>query len=237
MENLGILFGDMRLNDGPRYFGGDFDVEALCASFSRLSITEMPTFDVYPSNVLVFDGPPSSAGFFTPYHVATVSNIVEVIVIGAGTSTAQGKASADVGEPAAVTADTLQVALTGLKTPFSAYTNPNDARASLEEARRQILEEGIAIASAKCRMEATQREYNSAYGLTLVSEGPSRLGSVRDHGRVIAEILGGKQPIYETPAANLRVAMAEMPILEGEEGAFQEKRVKDLLNAANEQQT
>lgn len=38
MENLSVLFSDLRLNDGPRYFGEDFDVEALCASFSRLSI-------------------------------------------------------------------------------------------------------------------------------------------------------------------------------------------------------
>ncbi|KAI5015667.1 hypothetical protein ZWY2020_057057 [Hordeum vulgare] len=240
MENLTVFFGDLRLNDGPRYFGKDFDVKALGASFSRLSITETPTFDVYPSNVLVFDGPPSSAGFFTPYHVATISNIVEVMVIGTGTCTAHGKASADAGEPAPVTVDTLQAALTSLKTPISASTNPTDARTSLEEARRQILEEGIAIASAKRRMEATQREYNSAYDLTPVSEAPSRLGLVDGRDRVIAEILGGKQPIYKTPAANLRAAqaaMAEMPSLEGEECAFQEKRVRDLLDAANEQQT
>ncbi|KAE8789474.1 hypothetical protein D1007_36365 [Hordeum vulgare] len=89
-------------------------------------------------------------------------------------------------------------------------------------------------------MEATKQEYNSAYGLTPISEAPSRLGSARGRGRFIAEILGGNQPVYETPAANLRaaqVAMEEMPSLEGEERAFQEKRVKDLLDAANEQQT
>lgn len=240
MENLSVLFSDLHLNDGPRYFGEDFDVEALSASFSRLSIAETPTHDVYPSNVLVFNGPPPSVGFFTPYHVATVFNYMEVMVMGAGTSTAQGKASADAGEPAAAAADSLQAALTGLKTPITASTNPNDTRASLEEARRQILEEGIAIASAKCQMEATQRECNSAYGLTPVSEAPSLRGSVRGRGWVIAEIPGGKQPIYETPTANLRAAqaaMAEMLSLEGEERAFQEKRVKDLLDAANEQQT
>ncbi|KAI5021702.1 hypothetical protein ZWY2020_058432 [Hordeum vulgare] len=200
----------------------------------------MRAFDVYPSNVLVFDGPPPSVGFFTPYHVATVSNVVEVMVIGAGTSTAHGKASADAGEPVAVTTNTLQDALAGLKTPIAASTNPNDARASLEEARKAILEEGIAVATAKRRMEVTQREYNSAYGLTPISDAPSRLGSVRGCDRFIAEILGGNQPIYETPAANLRAvqaAMEKMPSLEGEEHAFQEKRVKDLLDAANEQQT
>ncbi|KAI5000295.1 hypothetical protein ZWY2020_004884 [Hordeum vulgare] len=240
MEKLKVLFSDLRLNDGPLYFGEDFDVEALCTSFSRLSIAETPTFDVYPGNVLIFNGPPTSPGFFTPYHVATVSNVVGVMVIGARTSTAHGKVSADAGEPAAVSADTLQAALTGLRTPIAISTNPTNARALLEEARRQILEEGIAIALAKRWMEAMQHEYNSAYGLTPVSEAPSRLDSVRGRDQVKAEILGGKQPIYETPAANLRAtlaAMAEMPSLEGEERAFQEKRVKDLLDAANEEHT
>ncbi|KAE8793743.1 Endoglucanase 3 [Hordeum vulgare] len=89
-------------------------------------------------------------------------------------------------------------------------------------------------------MEATQCDYNSAYGLTPVSEGRSQLGAVRGRSPVIADILGSKQPIYETPAANLRAAqasMAEMTGLEGEEHVLQEKRVKDLLDAANEQHT
>ncbi|KAE8786473.1 U-box domain-containing protein 39 [Hordeum vulgare] len=46
MENLSILFSDLRLNDGPRYFGEDFDVEALRASFSRLYIAEMPAHGI-----------------------------------------------------------------------------------------------------------------------------------------------------------------------------------------------
>ncbi|KAI4981628.1 hypothetical protein ZWY2020_022120 [Hordeum vulgare] len=238
MENLNILFSDLRLNDGPRYFGEDFDVEALCASFSRLFIVEMPAHDVYPSNVLIFDDPPLSVGFFNPYHVAAVSNTVEVMVIGAGTSTAPGKASAGAGEPAVAAADTLRDAIVGLKTPVTASANPADARASLEEARKRILEEGIAVASAKRRLEATQREYNSAYGLTPISEAPSRRGSVRSRGLFIAEVLGDDLPTYETPAANMRAvqeAMEEMASVEGEERAFQEKRVKDLLDAANQQ--
>ncbi|KAE8796516.1 hypothetical protein D1007_28504 [Hordeum vulgare] len=238
MENLSIIFSDLRLNNGPCYFGEDYNVEALRASFSKLSIAEMPAHDVYPSNVLIFDGPPPSVGFFTPYHVAAVSNAVEVIVIGAGTSTAPGKASAGAGEPVAATADTLRDAIAGLKTPVTASADPADARPSLEEARKRILEEGITVASVKRRLEATHREYNSAYGLTPISEAPSRLGSVRSRGRFVAEVLGGDLPTYETPAANMRAAqaaMAEMESLEGEERAFQEKRVKDLLDAANQQ--
>ncbi|KAE8809510.1 hypothetical protein D1007_13932 [Hordeum vulgare] len=89
-------------------------------------------------------------------------------------------------------------------------------------------------------MEATQHEYNSAYGLTPISEAPSQLGSVRSRGRFIAEVLGGDLPTYETRAANMRAALAameEMATLEGDERAFQEKRVKDLLDAANRQHT
>ncbi|KAI4980027.1 hypothetical protein ZWY2020_016780 [Hordeum vulgare] len=88
-------------------------------------------------------------------------------------------------------------------------------------------------------MEAAQREYNSAYGLTPVVEGPSRCGEVRGRGRVIAEILGGKLPFYETPVVNMRAAqaaMVEMSGLEGEERSLQEKRVQDLLDAASKQQ-
>ncbi|KAE8788196.1 hypothetical protein D1007_37799 [Hordeum vulgare] len=89
-------------------------------------------------------------------------------------------------------------------------------------------------------MEAAQREYNSAYDLTPADDGPRRRSEVRVRGRVIADILGGKQPIYDTPAANLRAAqaaMAEMPSLEGEERVLQEKWVNNLLDAANEQQS
>ncbi|KAI5014695.1 hypothetical protein ZWY2020_056085 [Hordeum vulgare] len=238
MENLNVFFSDLRLNDSPRYFGEDYDVEALWVILNSLSIAEMPTHDVYPSNILIFDGPPLSVGLYTPYHVAAVSNAVEVMVIGAGTSTAPGKASAGAGEPAAATADTLRDAIVGVKTPVTASTDPADAQASLEEARKRILEEGIAVASSKRRLEATHREYNSAYGLTLISEAPNRLESVRSRGRFVAEVLGGDLPTYETPAANMRAAQAsmeEMESLEGEERAFQEKRVKDLLDTANQQ--
>ena len=52
-------------------------------------------------------------------------------------------------------------------------------------------------------MEATQWEYISAYGLTPAGPELSRRGAVRDRGHVVAEILGGRLPVYNTPAANL----------------------------------
>ncbi|KAI4983753.1 hypothetical protein ZWY2020_025619 [Hordeum vulgare] len=47
------------------------------------------------------------------------------------------------GEPAAVSADTLHDALAGLKTPIATSTNPTDARASLEKARRDEESESV----------------------------------------------------------------------------------------------
>ena len=73
IANPSVLFSDLRLDDGPRYPGEDIDVDALCASFSRLSLAETRALDEYPSDVLVFDGPPSSTGCLAPYHVAVVS--------------------------------------------------------------------------------------------------------------------------------------------------------------------
>ncbi|KAI5015220.1 hypothetical protein ZWY2020_056610 [Hordeum vulgare] len=240
VANLGVLFSDQRLDDEPHYLGEGIDIDVLCANFSRLSLEEVPAHDEYHSEVVVFDGPPSFAGCLAPHHVAVVTNLMEVMVIGAGTSKPHGKASMDAPDPAAGSADTLHSALAGLKTPIATSANPTDARASLEEARRQILEEGIVIAAAKRLMKDAQHEYNSACGLTMTADGPSRLGEVRGRGRVITDILGAKQPIYDTPTANLRAAhaaMAEMPSLEGEERVLQEKRVKDLLDTANEQQS
>ena len=78
--------------------------------------------------------------------------------------------------------------------------------------------EGTALATAKRRMEVAQHEYNSAYGFSPATNGPSRRDDVRCRGRVVAKILGGKLPIYDTPAANMRAALAtleEMDALEG----------------------
>ncbi|KAE8775483.1 hypothetical protein D1007_51991 [Hordeum vulgare] len=88
-------------------------------------------------------------------------------------------------------------------------------------------------------MEVAQREYSSAYGFSPAADGPSRHGDIHGRGRVVAEILGGKLPVYDTPAANMRAAQAapdEMDTLEGEERVRQEKHIKELLAAANDQQ-
>ncbi|KAE8799583.1 hypothetical protein D1007_24960 [Hordeum vulgare] len=55
-------------------------------------------------------------------------------------------------------------------------------------------------------MEVAQREYNSGYGFTPGGDGPSGHGELRNRGHVVVDILGGKLPIYDTPAANMRAA-------------------------------
>lgn len=94
VANLGILFSNLRLDDEPRYLGEGIDIDALCATFSTLTLEEVPAQDEYPSEVLVFDGPPSSARCLAPHHVVVVSNLMKMTVIGSGTSKPHGKASA-----------------------------------------------------------------------------------------------------------------------------------------------
>lgn len=136
VANLGILFNDLRLDDEPRQLGEGIDIDALCASFSRLSLEDVPAPDEYPSEVLVCDDPPSSIGCLALHHAAVVSNLMEVIFIVAGTSKRHGKALAEAADPAVGSSDPLHAALAGLKTPIATTGNQADARASLEEARQ-----------------------------------------------------------------------------------------------------
>ncbi|KAI5007870.1 hypothetical protein ZWY2020_008918 [Hordeum vulgare] len=163
---------------------------------------------------------------------------MEVMVTNSSTSSGRARDAAAVTVLRLGPSDTLHATLVGLTTPLASTVNPASARAELEEARKQLLAEGTALATAKRGMEAAQREYNSAYGFTPTANRPNRHGDVRGRGWVVAKILGGKLPIHDTPAANMRAAQAtldEMDALEGEERARQEKHVKDLLVVANEQ--
>ncbi|KAE8802902.1 hypothetical protein D1007_21337 [Hordeum vulgare] len=83
---------------------------------------------------------------------------------------------------------------------------PRRVAANAIAARLELFMEGTTLASAKCRMEAAQREYNCAYEFTPAADGPSRWGEVRGRGRVVADILGGKLPVHDTSTANMRAA-------------------------------
>ncbi|KAI5006059.1 hypothetical protein ZWY2020_033302 [Hordeum vulgare] len=113
--------------------------------------------------------------------------------------------------------------------------NPATARAELEADSQRLFAEANTLASAKCWMEAAQREYNFTYGLTPAGDEPTRRGAVCSRGRVVFDILGGKLPTYNNPAANMRaaqVAYMELATMEGEECAQHEKHMKDLIAAA-----
>lgn len=162
----------------------------------------------------------------------------EVMVAGSSTSSGRVRAVADADAARPGPSDPLHASLRGLRTPIALSTNPPDTTAELDEARKQLFAEGTDLAVAKRRMEATQREYNSTYGFNLAGNGPRRRGEIGYRGRVVTDILDGKLPVYDTPAANIQatqVAHEEMATMEGDERARQEKHVQELLATANEQ--
>ena len=58
-----------------------------------------------------------------------------------------------------------------------------------------------------------------AVGGTPALGGPSRIGTVREHGAAIASMFGADRPVYATPAENIRAAQAaadELDKLEGD---------------------
>ena len=68
--------------------------------------------------------------------------------------------------------------------------------------------------------EAYQCEMDRVVGGTPAPGGPSRIGTVRQHGAAIASMFGADRPIYATPRENIRAAQAaadELDKLEGDE--------------------
>ena len=94
------------------------------------------------------------------------------------------------------------------------------------------------------------REFNVVHHFTPVPVEPSRMGAVRQCGGNLVHELGissdpavppgFRQPVYSTPAKNRRAmeaAAAELPGLTGDDLLRQQRRLQDLLIAANRQQT
>ena len=74
-----------------------------------------------------------------------------------------------------------------------------------------------------------------AVGGSPAPTGPSRLGTVRQQGAVIANLFGADRPVYAMPAENIRAAQAaedELNNFEGEERRIMTERVQQLLDAA-----
>src|SRR5664279_4060013 len=138
--------------------------------------------------------------------------------------------------------------LQGLSTPIAPNADPAATAADLEPARLRVLQGAASIAATQCQLEATVREYNSAHGFTPVPNQPSWLDEVRRRGGGLGGELGHdgepatppgfRRPVYSSPVKNMKAtqaAAAEMAGLEGEELRQQQRRVQDLLAAANQQ--
>ena len=116
-------------------------------------------------------------------------------------------------------------------TPIEA--DPAAAAAALETTRQNLLEEAIKVVVAQWRMNATMREYNIVHGFVRLpstshlDQPPGRnLGSEMDC--VADPRTPAVQPVYSTPAKNMRAAEAavvELSHLEGEELLHQQARV------------
>ena len=93
----------------------------------------------------------------TPHDVAITFDLMEVMVAGTSTSSGRGKAAVDVVEPPTGPTDPLHATFAGLATSIGTTPNTTTARAELEEARKQLLVEGTALAIVKRPIEAVQR--------------------------------------------------------------------------------
>jgi hypothetical protein len=89
-----------------------------------------------------------------------------------------------------------------LASPISPDADP----AVLEGIRIRLLENATKMAAMKRRAEANQREIDRVVGGTPAVGEPSRLGTVRRRDAEMANMLGVKRIIYNTPAQNLRAS-------------------------------
>ena len=111
--------------------------------------------------------------------------------------------------------------------------------AQLNEGRQHLLLEATELTATRCRLESSQREFDSAHGLTPPAAEPSRVAEVQIRGGALGRALGTGRPIYDTPIKNMRAAqavIADLEFLEGEELLQQQQRIRELIIAANEQQ-
>lgn len=192
--------------------------------------------------------------------ISTLNVYAEVMVSGvAGDPAAPSAPPAPAPEP-----NTMQAVIQELSTPIAASVDPAEAARQLEISRLSLVNGANAIAAKQRQLEARLREFNGAHGFTPVPSqpgftpmdpaGPSRLDEVRRRGGGLrAEMSvfnpvdnnepaappGYREPVYSSPAKNLKaaqIAQAEVVGLQGEELAYQQHRVQDLLNAACVQQ-
>ena len=153
---------------------------------------------------------------------------------GSGISTVTEVLTASHDEPSSGSGqDLLQAAMQSLSAPIAAGTDG----AALEALRVSLLDNANKLAASRRLTEAYLREMDRAIGGTPAASEPSRAGVVRDHGGVLADMLGAPRLVYPTPSENLRAAQAavdELNHLEGDELRCLTQQVQQLLDTAVE---
>src|SRR3954451_5906980 len=126
----------------------------------------------------------------------------------------------------------------------------------MEEHRLRLLEEAKEVSRVKLDMDMRMREYNKANGFTSVTPRVAVAAKDREKGKNLSKEFarvaesGTKEtsisgsytsslaPKYDTPAKNMRAALAaaeELPNLTGDALLKQQTRVTQLLATANRQ--
>jgi hypothetical protein len=136
----------------------------------------------YPSEVLIFSDPPPVGGDSYDNSIDPCT-YAEVMMAGSDDHSCRpplertmyrARTSSQVS-----VASILEMAVQNLHAPVDLSTNPATATAELEATRRHILEEALEVAAAQRHLKTMMREYNSAHGLTLANDQPSRWGKIR----------------------------------------------------------
>jgi hypothetical protein len=79
--------------------------------------------------------------------------------------------------------DVLESSIMDLCAPLDLTTDPTKLTEDLEQTRRALLDKAFGIEVTHRRVFSMLHEYNTAQGYTLVGDGPSRVGQVRQQGR------------------------------------------------------
>ena len=156
------------------------DLESVGSTDPMIVVSDTASLDAFPTNVVVYDEPP-------PCEHSGGSTVTKVLVIN----------SAEHSDEHA--RDPLDAALRDLTAPILVGA---DAEA-LEARRLQLLKNVGRLASMRRLSDAYRREMDWAVGGTPAPEGPSRLGTVQQHGTTVASMFGTERPINATPAENI----------------------------------
>ena len=153
-------------------------IDALATSFATLRISDAPTDDEYPREVLSFSDSPLSISDDAPTGAMDLCVEIFVTDIDASSSSsaarkaAEAKAAVDrAGSPNPPRA-TIQSLCIPISTDIDA-SNIAEARTRLDEDCQRLLDLTRTLAAMQYRLNSAQLERNAAYGFTPNTPEPS----------------------------------------------------------------